>query len=198
MDRTALNIISLLLGGAGLFMVLTKFNVPELNMGFWGENPYAIKRDTIDNVMTWIFTSMALVGLIIQIIAEIAGDRIPAHHNSLRFNITLTTIAIISVGILASVLTAIGFRVARRSWLPQIIVSQREVYRTAKLTVEHDGHWQDPQGIQALARDPEAIRKTKLEHAQASITQIERLLDLTTNESSLKMRIDRLSRYFGQ
>jgi hypothetical protein len=59
MDRTILNLLSLIIGGSGIFVVLTKFNVPELNMSFLGENPFAIKRDAIDNVMTWIFTKVS-------------------------------------------------------------------------------------------------------------------------------------------
>ena len=45
MDRTILNIVSILIGGAGLVTALTGFNVPQLNMSFWGENPFAVKRD---------------------------------------------------------------------------------------------------------------------------------------------------------
>ena len=37
MDRTIINLVSILVGGAGLFTVLTGFNVPELNMNFFLE-----------------------------------------------------------------------------------------------------------------------------------------------------------------
>ena len=68
-----MNLLSFIIGGGGLFVVLTKFNVPELNMMFFGENPFAIKRDTIDTVMTWIFTVMTLIGILLQIYSEILG-----------------------------------------------------------------------------------------------------------------------------
>jgi len=82
MDRTILNILSVLLGGAGLLVVLTKFNVPELNMTFWDQNPFAIKRDVVDSVMTWIFTGLTIFGLVIQLISEILGDRLPTRQYS--------------------------------------------------------------------------------------------------------------------
>ena len=85
MDRTILNLLSLTSGGSGLFVVLTKFNVPELNMSFFGENPFAIKRDAIDNVMTWIFTCLALLGVVLQICGEIWSDRFPERQHQIRF-----------------------------------------------------------------------------------------------------------------
>jgi hypothetical protein len=51
MDKTLLDLISLLIAGAGLFAVLTKFNVPQLRATYWDENPYALKRDEIDRVI---------------------------------------------------------------------------------------------------------------------------------------------------
>lgn len=77
MDKTIINLLTILVSGSGLFVVLTKFNVPELNMLFLGENPYALKRDIIDNVMTWTFTSLALFGLLFQVAGEIFGRDVP-------------------------------------------------------------------------------------------------------------------------
>ena len=54
MDKTLLDLISLLIAGAGLFAVLTKFNVRQLRATYFGENPYALKRDEIERVMTWL------------------------------------------------------------------------------------------------------------------------------------------------
>ncbi|MFA6472823.1 MAG: hypothetical protein WCU00_12360, partial [Candidatus Latescibacterota bacterium] len=53
-DKTSLNLISILISGAGLFAVLTKYNVPELNMTYLDGNPFAEKREVIDCFMTWI------------------------------------------------------------------------------------------------------------------------------------------------
>ena len=66
MDRTLINLASIFVGGAGLFTVLTGFNVLELNMSFFDANPYAIKRDVIENTMKWLFTFVAFIGLMLQ------------------------------------------------------------------------------------------------------------------------------------
>lgn len=66
MDKIILSVLAIVLSGAGLFVALTKFNVPELNMAFFGENPFAIKRDEIETVMTWPFALLAMLGLLLQ------------------------------------------------------------------------------------------------------------------------------------
>jgi hypothetical protein len=52
-------------------------SVPELRMSFFGENPFAIKRDTIDSVMTWSFTLLAISGLVVQGFKEILEANSP-------------------------------------------------------------------------------------------------------------------------
>ena len=61
LDKTLLNLSTILFAGSGLFAVLTKFSVPELNLTIMGGNPYhiKIKREKIEKVMTWIFISLA-------------------------------------------------------------------------------------------------------------------------------------------
>ncbi len=50
LDKTILNLLTLLIAGGGLFAVLTKFDVPQLRMSFLGENLYALKRDVVDKI----------------------------------------------------------------------------------------------------------------------------------------------------
>jgi hypothetical protein len=107
MDRTILNLLSLFIGGSGLFVVLTKFNVPELNMSFLGENPFAIKRDAIENVMTWIFTGVALVGLLLQIFGEIWSDRLPSRQHTIRFYVWFSSASLVAAIAIVFLLTAI-------------------------------------------------------------------------------------------
>ena len=63
-DRTIINLITLLISGTGIFAALTKYSAPELSKSYWGENPFAFKRDKIDAVMTWIFTILVALGLL--------------------------------------------------------------------------------------------------------------------------------------
>ncbi|MDF0673185.1 MAG: hypothetical protein P0120_02415 [Nitrospira sp.] len=110
MDRTLINLLSILVGGAGLFTVLTGFNVPELNMSFWGENPYAVKRDAIDNTMKWMFTLVASLGLVLQIWAEIWGENLPDRLYDSSYYTVFSVIGLVVVGSLVWLLTGVGIK----------------------------------------------------------------------------------------
>src|SRR5665213_45871 len=118
MDRTTLNIVSIVAGGAGLFVVLTKVNVPELNMTFLGANPFAIKRDAIEGVMTWIFTLLTLAGAVLQLAGEIWRKRFHSGTRSSRFYAVVTVGAVLITTLVVLSLTFLGNRFARRSWQP--------------------------------------------------------------------------------
>src|SRR6266513_6422730 len=85
MDRIILDLISIVLGGIGLLVVLTKFNVPELNATFIGSNPFAVKRDIINSTMTWLFTALTLLGLLVQVGVAIWGNNIEQRVHTPRF-----------------------------------------------------------------------------------------------------------------
>ena len=76
MDKTSINLLTILIAGAGLFGALVKFYSPEVNYSFFGENPFLVKRDIIENTMSWIFTLLALSGLLFQAYKEIWGVKI--------------------------------------------------------------------------------------------------------------------------
>ena len=117
-DRTMLNIASLVLAGAGLLTVLTKFNVPEINMLFLGSNPFAIKTDVIESTMSWLFTGLALFGLLLQLLAEIFSDRLPPRLYGGCTYIVVSAVSVIAALFLVLALTTIGNRIAKRQWLP--------------------------------------------------------------------------------
>ena len=48
MDKTLRDLISLLIAGAGLFAVLTKFNVPQLRATYFNENSGVTQRVSPD------------------------------------------------------------------------------------------------------------------------------------------------------
>jgi hypothetical protein len=198
MDRTILNLLSLIIGGSGIFVVLTKFNVPELNMSFLGENPFAIKRDAIDNVLTWIFTSLALVGLILQIFGEIWSDRIPARQYTFRFYAWFSLASLLVIVAVVFVLTAMGNRIAKGIWLPVIIDKATEGYVQARFIIEHDGWSADQLKIKEQLADPMPYRRANFETVQNRVAQIEKLLDLPSVGDDLKVRIERLKPYFDK
>lgn len=196
MDKTSINLISIVLGGTGLFVVLTKFSVPELNMTFFGTNPFAIKRDAIESVMAWIFTAMALVALLIQVAAAIWSDQIEERTHTTPFYIVLFVVSLAVAVALVALLTGIGNRVAQRSWVPQIVENQMEIYRAARFVIENDGWREDQLPVRATLADPERYRTTNLEAAARQIEQIEKLFDVTPSSTDLRARLAEISTYF--
>jgi len=197
MDRTTLNIVSIVAGGAGLFVVLTKVNVPELNMTFLGANPFAIKRDAIEGVMTWIFTLLTLAGAVLQLAGEIWRKRFPSGTRSSRFYAVVTVGAVLITTLVVLSLTFLGNRFARRSWQPTVVHEMNDAYEQARFVVEHDG-WRADQldGRQTIA-DPEPYRRANIESAERSVVEIEQLLELPTVPMDLRLRLQRLQQYFN-
>src|ERR1700682_4558547 len=100
MDRTLINLVSILVGSAGLFTVLTGFNVPELNMSFFGANPYAVKRDAIESTMKWIFAVVALFGLVLQLWAEIWGVNLPDRSHNSKYYINFCVGSLVAISLM--------------------------------------------------------------------------------------------------
>ncbi|RKY36626.1 MAG: hypothetical protein DRP78_03140, partial [Candidatus Omnitrophota bacterium] len=142
MDKTLINLLTILLGGGGLFSVLTKYSVPELNATFWGKNIFAVKRDIIEKVMTRIFILMSALGLVIQVFGEIL--RVPARIYSIEFYFCLFVIGfVVTLGIVF-LCAFVGKKIAKIKWLPEIIKSQRELFNQAKYIIAHDC-WREDQ-----------------------------------------------------
>jgi hypothetical protein len=198
MDKTSLDLISIVLGGIGLFVVLTKFSVPEINATFLGSNPFAVKRDIIDSTMTWLFTGLALLGLLVQVVAAIWGNHIEQRVHTPCFYILVFVVALAAGVALARLLTAAGRRLARRFWLPRIVESQREVYKAARFTIEHDGWRENQFAAQGTLPDPERerLRTANLKQATEHVEQIEKLLDVRSSLTELMTRLDRIKPFF--
>lgn len=191
-----LNIVSLIVGGAGIFVVLTKFNVPELNMSFFGENPFAVKRDAIETVMTWIFTCLATIGLLLQIGGEIWSDRLQSRQYTSSFYMCFFLVSCLMAFVIVCGLTAIGNRIAKRTWLPMVVAKQAELYSQTRIIVDHDG-WEEGQlKVKDTLQNPRMYQEKNLEGAERSVTQIERLLDLPSDLVELKPRMERLAPFF--
>lgn len=196
MDKTIINLLTILVSGSGLFVVLTKFNVPELNMLFLGENPYALKRDIIDNVMTWTFTSLALFGLLFQVAGEIFGRDVPERIHRARFYLLFFVIGSLSMVLAVWFLTGFGNWIARRAWLPVVVENQRQLFRSSLFVVEHDGWREDQVSVKDKIEHPQSYKDENLKTASNRISQIEKVLDLPQSPDDLKTRIERLKPYF--
>jgi len=198
MDRTTINLLSLLVGGFGLFVVLTKFNVPELNMSFFGQNPFAIKRDVIANVMAWIFTICALMGILLRVLGEICGDCFSSRRYTTRFYLLFLGASIVGLVFIFYSLTALGKQIAKRIWLPTVVEGEREVYVQARFIVENEGWRQDQLNLKENLSDPAHYQRANFETAERNIAQIEQLLELPSGDSALASRLERLKPYFDK
>jgi hypothetical protein len=196
MDKTFLNLISIVLGGVGLFVVLTKFSVPELHATFLGSNPFAVKRDIIESVMTWVFTGLTLLGLLVQVGVAIWGNDLAERVHTTRFYVVLFVVMLALGVALVPLLTSVGNRLARRSWFPQAVQSQKEVYKAASFVIEHDGWRKDQLAVKGTLPDPEPYRTANLETATRQIEQMEKLLEVPSRSTGLRTRLDAIKPFF--
>ncbi len=197
MDRTVINLTSLLLGGAGIFAVLTEYSVRELRKTYWGENPFAIKAEVIKGLTTSLFVALAVVATLLQAMAEIVGDRLPERRHGLPAYVLFFLVGVaLDVGIVRG-LAWLGRKLARRRWWPEVIKSQSAAFVAARAIVLNDG-WRDDQlELKDKLDDQQKYREANWEAAERSIAQIERLLELPPRGEHAKARLARLAVYFA-
>lgn len=196
-DKTILNILSGFIVGAGLFAVLTKYKVPEINYSFYGNNPFAIKRDIIDGVLVWYFTIFALSGLILRLISLVCDNNIlhERKYNTkfyLRFSIVMLFLIFLCVPTIGN----FGRYTAKRKWFPMIIQNQKEIFLQSKHIIEHDGLSEDQIKQKNLLGDVEKYRRINYESTEKKISQIEKLLEVKKRFTQLEDRIKYLERYY--
>jgi hypothetical protein len=191
-DRTSLNLVSLIVGSAGLLTALTGFNVPQLRESFYGDNPYLLKRDIIASVMDWIFGGLAVAALIVQLLAEIAGPSIEERLYTTASYARVTALAAAATGILVWALTKMGRRLAARRWRPLIVDRYREMLERAAFVLTHDGLF--PEHFQERERFSDGqnafTREKDLSRVDEHLNLIDDLLEL----APIIDRIDRVRR----
>jgi hypothetical protein len=198
-DRTMANVISIVLTAVGVLVVFTKYSVPEVNMTFYGANPFTWKREIIESAMTWIFTAVTLVGLAIQGWAEIF--ELPTRSHTRPFYLLFTLSSIFMSVLLTLVLTAAGHTIAKRSWLPRVLVWYSGSYNWVDFMLTHKGMSADE--LTELGKIPKAQQSeyqrnweqaggplNGFRQAERNVTLMEDLLDITpTPGLSLQLRI---------
>lgn len=197
-DKNIINLTAILISGTGLFTVLTKFNVPELNASFFGENPFAIKKGIVENTMTWIFSSLALFGLLLRAYVEISENKINKRLHAAGFYYKFLCTGIIIMFFVVIALTKVGNGIARLWWQPVIVDKQKELFQMACAIVKNNG-WRDDQlAIKDKINNPEKYKDANWEKVEGYLSQIEKLLDIQVNKkSALPERIEKLKKYFG-
>lgn len=198
MDRVLINLASILISGTSVFVLFTKFNVPELRSSFYGQNPFMIKAGPINNVITWMFTSLAIIGLLLQAAKEIFGDNIPDRLHSVRYYLCFFVIGLFAMVWLVWGLSAVSRLIARPLWLPKVLKSQREVFSKAVFIADHDGWREDQLDKKESFQNPDHYRNANYESVEKSLRQIEKLLDISQRTGNFSERIDQLKQLFRQ
>ena len=174
-DKTILSLLSLLIAGAGILSILVKFSVPQLNMSFFGDNPFAVKRDIIEKVMTWIFVILACVGILIQAYVIIFEDELAAHIYLASTYIKIFIVGFLCIIFIVKALGVIGRFISKRIWLPELVRRLSEKYKQ----------------IERLLADGQD------EECQKELAKIEELLELNSKLSNTKERYQQLRKYFN-
>lgn len=203
LDKTILNMLSILMSGAGIFSVLSQFYIPkeppELHMTFYGANPFAIKHShqlSVKNLTDNLFIGLAALGLFIQVPLAIYEDDI--HKSGFSKNQYWLVFIFIAFVIAFLVISSAAFakRRAKKKWFPEIIQSQRDAFDQAKDILSHDGWRTDQLNVKNTISDPEKYRIINFETAKKHIVQLEKLLSVKSQADDLKDRIEKIEPYF--
>jgi hypothetical protein len=196
LDKTILSIVALMLIAGGALTVLTKLNVPQAHQTFFGGNPFAMKRDVIEGTMAWLFAGLALLGIAVQTLALIWEPPDRLHRWP-----TYAAVATVSAAIVITVLwllTCAGYAIARRTWLPQAINGQREIFAMTEMLLRNDGL--EDRMLALPGDDPQLpiLREGGRERLRTYIDQMEQLFDVVDRTASLDERLARIRVYFDQ
>ena len=93
-------------------------------------------------------------------------------------------------------LTKIGFLIAQKILQPILVDSQKEIFAKADFVIKNDGWTEGQLPHKDTYKNPESYTEKNFDDARKHIVQIENLLDITNNNSTLEQRIETLSFYF--
>ncbi len=197
-DKTILNLLAILIAGAGLFAILIKFDVPELNFTFFDENPYGIKRDIIEKILTWIFIVVALFGLLIQTYSVIVGDKLSERLYSTSFYTIFFLIGLVAMFVAVVFLGAIGKCIAKKIWWPQIIQKQSEGFQLAEDIIRNKGFYKNElDKIEKYSEEQkQQLPLQRYKQCDKILTQIENLLEIKNVPRTREERYINIEKYF--
>ena len=198
-DKTILDLCSLLIAGVGIFAVLTKYSVPELGMTFLGTNPFATKHDHIESTMTRYFTGLALTGFAIQGVSIILTGVIKDRLYSASAYAVIFVIGTVLCWPLAKIVAYLARPVARRAWVPEVVQGQLELYDQAVDILKNDGMRSDQlrNGNNFNQEDLARYRKANFDTVEKHLQQIEKLLELEPIKEGQKERLNHIGTIFS-
>ncbi len=196
-DKTILDLISLLFGTAGIFSVLVKYSVPQLNQTYIGSNPHGLKRDVIDSVTTKMFLFLALIGIFIQAISIIKGDSLPRQHSE-RWYIMAFLYGIPCILVVTYVFGKLARIIAQLIWKPKIAKEFVENLDYLHFMIGSDTAYAKAYIAQHNIQDKraeESLRNANLESARQMVADLENLFEIKNKSLDWKLRLTRISPY---
>ena len=175
MDKTLLNIISMILGAVGLIGAITKYDFPKARKTVYGENLFALKENIVNNFVVWYFTLYAAFGLFIQVVfGEVFADGM---KDRLHDNGFYLMALIVSLGLIASlipILKSLSRWVSKSYWHSEIVPKAKANFLLAKELYQIDAN-------KNLPENPKALQITDW---------LEELFEIKSNKRDLKSRLD--------
>ncbi|MBL7072340.1 MAG: hypothetical protein ISS33_01015 [Candidatus Omnitrophica bacterium] len=200
MDRTILNLLTLLITGAGIFAILIKYDVPQLSYAFFDENPYAIKRDVISKILTSTFIGLASLGLFLQAYGMIIGNKLNERVYDYSFYTKFFLVGIVGMFVFVVTLGAIGRCIAKKTWWPKIIQSQSEAFKMAGDIIRNKGFYnKELDKIEKFSDEQkEELPIQRYQQCDKYLTQIEDLLEIRNIPKIREERYRKLEKYFKE
>ena len=82
---------------------------------------------------------MALVAVLLQLYGEVVGADLPSRTHSTRFYALVAVLGLPAVVLLVVVLSRLTRCWARRTWQPEVVELQRELYERINFILSNDG-----------------------------------------------------------
>ncbi|GEM_PF-3131750 len=190
-DKVVLDLTSLFLASAGIFSVLTKFYVPQLNLMYMGHNPHGIKRDAIDSISTWIFLLLGLVGILLQGYSIIDDHSLKRLHTR-NWYLVAFVLGMVGTIFLTYVLGKVGKFFAKKKWGPELGRRYAKNLEYLHFMVGHESEWSQKYKDRKRIKDikaEESFRSANVESAQEMIADLERIFEIDVKDT---VWVDRL------
>lgn len=196
-DKITLDLTTALISVISILNVLTKYNIPEVNIAFWGVNPFALKKDIIDSTMTWIFSLLALIGLSIQLFKILPNIKIPKRLYKTQYYYSFLVIGVLlSWFVVMPIFRSLGHGIAKQIWMPKIVETQKEAFEKTVFIFNHHGWRKDQLKIKDSLDNPEEYINANLQQIDGYISQMEKLFDIKKLPRTRKEKIENLEKYF--
>jgi hypothetical protein len=183
MDITIINLLSIVIGGIGIFGALTKFAQFEQHFMYLGSNNFQLKSDFIGKIRSYVFALLAIIGLSIQAIKEIFLYSLPERLYCVDYYIALFLLLLMVATVITKLLLFLSDKFAKRYWKPIIENSIYDAYARARSLLDNDGLYKGK-----VAKKPKTPDEEKKAYYIQNIKDIEinfKLLDIKYIEDDL-------------